>query len=200
MIGVKKYWGLLLFLGLYALWVGLVVISFFSSCIYESDLIWPGAITACVIWACLFLWRASSRVDGSSSWGRVYRGELVGFRYKGKLGVAAMLLVIVAGGCLSGCIGVGIFAAPIRLLATSSGSATMSVSDISYFRGSITHTYIIDVSGKKYSGKFLWDDRDPALSQAHITNNISTHDIRCLKLDYRYWYFGAVVESISRCA
>ena len=95
--------------------------------------------------------------------------------------------------------GLEVFAFPIGWFAHSTETSEVRVNDISYYRNSYTHTYNMDVEGDRFSGTFLWTDRDPALAKVNAAARASSHDIACLALTYRPWHIGAVVDSINPC-
>lgn len=182
-----------------SMWVLLGISSFFMPFLHrgsERAAIEISSVMWLVIFSCMttFIKR-----DGYSGWGMVYYGRVPHFN-SGIGGVLKCLFYLVAFSLLVGSMGAGIFTVPTVFFAKSISSSDFQVTNISYFRGSITHKYLIDVVGNKFSGQFLSNDNEPALSDVRIKDNNLLHGIDCLHINYRYWYFGAVVESLQNCA
>ena len=182
------------------LWVLLDISSFFLHFLHKSGSGHAIIFASSLIWVVIFLCMTTfiSR-DGLNGWSIIYNGRFGYTQSNGVRGILKYIFVLISFSILIGFISADIFAAPTIFLAKKIGSSDFRVTDISYFRGSITRKYIVEVSSDDFSGQFLWRDSDPALAKVRINNNISSHDIDCLHINYRYWYFGAVVESLQNC-
>jgi len=200
--GKMLKFGLALVVGV-CLWVPLGVASFFLHFLHRGSEKLAIAISSAA-WAFAFFYLfIFVKRDGYSVLGMIYYGTFPKndrFVFVGFFGVLKMCFYVLAFSFLIGAEGAGIFAAPTVLFAKSHGSSDFKVTNISYFRGSITHEYLVDVAGDPFSGQFLARDNEPALSSVYIKDNNLGYGVDCLHINYRYWYFGAVVDSLQSCA
>lgn len=184
---------------LMCLWVFLVVFAFFYPHLSKGAWVLPSRVCACLFWFGYMLWIATKERPGGNAWSRVYRGEISTLKFSGAKGVLVSVLGFVVFSCMIGWFGVDVAAFPGFLFASSESSSDFRVNDISYFRNSRGSYYYVDVTGEMYQGKFPWSKYDRSLLMVHIVNNINSHDVNCLNIKYRYWYFGAIVQSLDKC-